>query len=286
MGRPRDNGDTLSNSPSKPGPATLKTGVTHARLDATSGVSLYVQLADIFRYNVMSGVWKRGHRLDNFETLAAQYQVARVTVQQAVARLVQEGILSSRRAKGTVVLGGVARLDNRGSAEVGDRGPGDDFAVQMLSKTVVQALPEDFQQGYAAFDSYVEINKVHVVRGIPYVLSRIFVPEEIFARFPAQSENDTKMLRLVLAYGRDNAVHLRQHTRVEQSDSVLSGHLNYPTGSPVARILRQVFGDDRRLAYAGMSWYRGDCFEMDMTLPREMIADSPLGLTTPTLRSS
>lgn len=131
---PRDNGDTLFNSHSKSGPATQKTGVTHARLDASSGVSRDAQLADIFRYNVLSGVWKRGHRLDNFETLAAQHQVA---------RLVQEGILSSRRAKSAVVLGGVARRDNRGRADVGNRGPGDDFPVQMLLKTVVHELPED-----------------------------------------------------------------------------------------------------------------------------------------------
>lgn len=253
-------------------------------LDASSGVALYVQLADIFRYNVMSGQWKRGHRLDNFETLALQYKVSRITVRQAVAKLVHEGILSTQRAKGTVVLDGGARLAQR--AESGSPfSSAKDLKIKIVAKTVVHELPSEFKQNYEAFDSYVELNKIHVVKDVPYVVNRIFVAEEIFDRFPANAEKSTKLLRLVLAYGRDSAEQLRQHTTVEPAGIVLSGHLKYPAGSPVARILRQVYGGDRRLAYAGMSWYRGDCFEMDMTIPREMIAESPLGLTTPNLRT-
>src|SRR5262245_34257587 len=75
-----------------------------AGLDPASGVALYVQLAQLFRYNIASGKWPGGQRLSNFETLAAQYKVARITVRQAVARLVQDGLLSTQRGRGTFVL--------------------------------------------------------------------------------------------------------------------------------------------------------------------------------------
>lgn len=254
-------------------------------LSSNSGVALYVQLADIFRYNVMSGKWKKGHRLDNFETLAAQYKVSRITVRQAVARLVQEGILSTQRAKGTVVLDGVTGL-NQTTDDTAASFAESDLKIKVLSRGKTQELPPEFQKNYEAFDRYVELNKVHIVKGIPYVMSRIFVAEEVFDRFPANSDKTKKLLRLVLAYGRDSALQLRQRTTVEPAGTVLSSQLKYPTGSPVARILRQVSGSDKRLAYAGISWYRGDFFEMDMTVPREMIAESPLGLTTPHLRKS
>lgn len=256
-----------------------------AGLDPTNGVALYVQLADIFRYNVTSGAWAGGHRLKNFDQLAQEYHVARITVRQAVAKLVQEGILASHPGKGTVVLAGVARLDNTASA--GQRtGRNDELNIVILSRAIVKKLPADFQESFEAFPSYVELTKLHVVRGIPYALIRIFIAKEVFARFPRRAEERRKVLRLVLDHAGESASYVRQRTTVEPADTVLAGHLKYSTGSPVARILRQAFGEGRRLSYAGVSWYRGDCFEMDMTLPRDMVEESPLGLTTPTLRSS
>ena len=79
--------------------------VSEPGLDPASGVALYAQLAELWRYNIVSRRWPSGHRLANFETLAAEYKVARVTVRQAVARLVQEGLLSTQRGRGTFVLG-------------------------------------------------------------------------------------------------------------------------------------------------------------------------------------
>ena len=266
--------------------SSASTAAQPMRLSADSGVPLYVQLADLFRYKVMSGEWPRGHRLPNFDAIAGEYQVARITVRKAIARLVQEGMLDAQPSRGTVVLGGVARLEGTAAARPQHANADDQLRIKILSRKVVNELPEDFRRPYAAFERYVEIRKVHVVRAIPYALTRVFVAEPVFARFPKGEETRAKLLRLVLAYGGDDAFQLRQHTMVEPSDGVVSAQLAYPTGSPVARILRQVFGADQRLAYAGMSWYRGDSFEMDMTLPRQMIADSPLGLTTPVMRRS
>jgi len=264
-----------------------KVDIEPVGLDPAKGVALYVQLADIFRYNVMSGSWQAGHRLQNFDLLAEQYKVARITVRQAVARLVQEGILETHRGRGTAVLGGVARLDNRQAASrpVG-KGNHDDLSIHILSRRTVKELPAEFLENFKAFPSYIELTKLHVVQGIPYALLRIFIAKDVYARFPRRAEEQAKVLRLVMLHGGSAAIKVRQRTTVEPADSVLSGHLKYSTGSPVARILRQAFGDDQRLSYAGISWYRGDCFEMDMTLPREMVEDSPLGLTTPSLRRS
>jgi GntR family transcriptional regulator len=251
-------------------------------LDSTKGVPLYVQLSDIFRYNVMSGAWQGGHRLKNFDQLADEYQVSRITVRQAVARLVREGILASHPGKGTTVLPGVARFEHR--VPPGKPRKGEDLKIVVLSRRKVKQLPPEFQGGFQAFDAYVELTKVQVVRGIPYALIRIFVAQEVFDRLPRGAEERRKVLRLVLEHGGAASAYVRQHTTVEPADSVTAGHLNYSTGSPVARILRQAFGDDQRLSYAGISWYRGDCFEMDMTLPRDLVEESPLGLTTPGVR--
>ena len=68
-------------------------------------VPLYVQLADLFRQRIVKGVWKTGDKLPSLEQLGAEFEVARVTVRQAVERLTRDGLLSPQRGRGTFVTG-------------------------------------------------------------------------------------------------------------------------------------------------------------------------------------
>ena len=255
-----------------------------AGLDASKGIALYVQLADLFRHNVLAGTWPGGHRLDSFETLAAHYGVARITVRQAVARLVQEGLLSSQRGRGTVVLE-PAKSAAAARVPIKSNWP-DGFKIDFIYKGRAAQLPAEFQGGFKAFGSYVEVTKIHTVHGVPFAMVRIYVAEEVFKRFPRRAIEKSKILRLVFAHGQASAAYMRQRMTVEPSDIVLSQHLQYAVGSPVAKVLRQIHGDDQRLSYAGISWYRGDSFEMDMTLPRALIEDSTPALIAPAMRGA
>ena len=78
---------------------------------------------------------------------------------------------------------------------------------------------------------------------------------------------------------------MHQRMTIELADLVVSQHLRCAVGAPVAKILRQTYGADRRLSYAGISWYRGDAFEMDITLPRALVEDSSPALIAPKMRS-
>ncbi|HSC65061.1 MAG TPA: winged helix-turn-helix domain-containing protein, partial [Caldimonas sp.] len=66
---------------------------------------LYVQLADLFRQRIVKGVWKQGEKLPSLEQLVAEFDVARVTVRQAVERLTRDGLVSPQRGRGTFVTG-------------------------------------------------------------------------------------------------------------------------------------------------------------------------------------
>ena len=68
-------------------------------------VPLYVQLADLFRQRIVKGVWKQGDKLPSLEQLVAEFEVARVTVRQAIDRLTRDGLVSPQRGRGTFVTG-------------------------------------------------------------------------------------------------------------------------------------------------------------------------------------
>jgi GntR family transcriptional regulator len=265
--------------------APTRFGVPEPGLDPGNGVALYAQLAELWRYNISSRKWPSGHRLANFETLAAQYRVARITVRQAVARLVQEGLLSTQRGRGTFVLALPEPLANRPARLGATTTWPEQLEIEILYNERATELPSEFRGEFRAFGSYRELTKIHRVAGAPFAMVRIFVAADIYRRFPKRAIETKKLLRLTFQHGGRAVEHMHQRMTIELADLVVSRHLRCAVGSPVAKILRQTYGAERKLSYAGISWYRGDAFEMDITLPRSLVEDSSPALIAPALRS-
>lgn len=73
------------------------------RIDTTSAVPLYQQLSGILRERVTAHEWLGGTRIPAEIELCEAYGVSRITVRQAVALLVRDGLLVRQRGKGTFV---------------------------------------------------------------------------------------------------------------------------------------------------------------------------------------
>lgn len=68
-----------------------------------SPVPRYAQLADLFRGRIARGVWVPGGTLPSIEQLMREFEVARVTVRQAINLLAKDGLVSPQRGRGTFV---------------------------------------------------------------------------------------------------------------------------------------------------------------------------------------
>jgi len=66
-------------------------------------VPRYVQLADILRERITRGQLVAGARLPTLDELVKEFDVARVTVRQAVDVLARDGLVSPQRGRGTFV---------------------------------------------------------------------------------------------------------------------------------------------------------------------------------------
>lgn len=73
-------------------------------LDRDSGVPLHVQIRELIRLGISQGTWRVGEVLPTEEELARALRVSRGTVRQALARLVQEGLVVRQRRLGTRVV--------------------------------------------------------------------------------------------------------------------------------------------------------------------------------------
>ncbi len=75
------------------------------------GVPKYVQLARTLREKVASGEYAAGASIPTEDALGSEHGVSRITVREAVNRLVQENLLQRKQGKGTFVLPPKLRRD-------------------------------------------------------------------------------------------------------------------------------------------------------------------------------
>jgi GntR family transcriptional regulator len=72
-------------------------------IDKNSPVPIYYQLYKLLKSRIENGEFKVGDYLPSENTLANYYNVSRLTVRQALSKLVESGLVEKRRGKGSLV---------------------------------------------------------------------------------------------------------------------------------------------------------------------------------------
>jgi LacI family transcriptional regulator, purine nucleotide synthesis repressor len=74
-------------------------------VDHANTTPLYVQLADVLRKEIATGVLPVGEKLGSIRDLARKHDVSVITVKGALRQLTDEGLIVSRPRRGTFVIG-------------------------------------------------------------------------------------------------------------------------------------------------------------------------------------
>jgi DNA-binding GntR family transcriptional regulator len=72
-------------------------------IDNAQALPLYHQVAGILRQRIEDGVYPVGGKLLSEDELAAEFEVSRATIRQAVGELVIEGLVVRKQGRGTFV---------------------------------------------------------------------------------------------------------------------------------------------------------------------------------------
>jgi GntR family transcriptional regulator len=244
--------------------------------DGRSGMSRYVQLASVLRRRIAAGEWQIGQRLPTVHQLAADFGLAKITVRQALAVLAREQLITVQRARGTYVCGEPSKPNAELRAAISDVHVGSSvFKIHLLEAPSSRRLPAELCEDVKTSDKYVRVRKLHLHDGEPFCLAEIYVLASLFKKFPKGSARTYKIARLIREVAGSELGILRQTMTVEPADYDLSRLLNYSFAAPVARIRRVTYGVDNTVLMAGLSWYRGDRFVLDIELPNDVTAKYP-----------
>jgi GntR family transcriptional regulator len=233
----------------------------------TTPIPRYVQLADLIRQRVDKGEWQPGRKLPSIDELMAQFDVARVTVRQAIALLADEGLLSPERGRGTFVTEKAgARRRLRVETTLGDlvemyRGDRPEHSTLEESAATPALKTTD---GIPA-PKYFHMRRVHSRDGERYCVIAIYIDHRVFRRAPARFRRElvlpvlTSLPGLKIASG-------RQTLTISKADVETSRLLGIPLNAPMAEVRRVLCDENGTIIYCADVSYRGDYIHLEMDL--------------------
>ncbi len=162
--------------------------------------SLYMQLADLIREQILDGTYTSGALLPSENDMLETYKVSRVTVRQALALLDQEGMVKRIQGKGTFVA--VQAVEQNFLSL-------HDFSKELMAKGHVpsfEILSHEWKQATAEFRGLFElkedsallvIERLKNSDGSPIMLERVLLPKNRIPNFPLKDIR-SKWLSVIL----------------------------------------------------------------------------------------
>ena len=236
---------------------------------ASADLPLYVQLADLLRQRIARGVWKQGEKLPSLEQLVAEFEVARVTVRQAIERLAKDGLVSPQRGRGTFVTG-APRSDRWLRVETTLKNLADVYrdtqpTILNIDEKESSRSPHLRDGDGVAAPKYVYMRRVHAHQGRPYCVIDIHLDAEIFARHPRRFREET-VIPLLTAMPSVKIATARQVLTISTADVEVARLLDIAVNAPVADVRRVFTGPRRRVIYLAEVTYRGDFVQVEFDL--------------------
>lgn len=233
-----------------------------------SAASRYVQLASLFRRRVESGEWRLGQQIPTVDELAAECQVARATVRQALDLLEDEKLIERFRAKGTFVIG---KPQEQFWCEVASDWSGQLIAPEGVTIEILtrgerrNPPPPDPMMGSMA-PNYQHWRRRHWRGGKPYYLGDVYIDERVCERIAPESFESKTSMRILRELPGLEIAEAHQTLTLGSADPALADLLQLPLNAPVAHVARSAVDRDGCLVFVGQGIYRGDVVRLDIKL--------------------
>lgn len=222
----------------------------------------YIQLYRHLAAVIKSGVMEANAQLPPERDLAELADVSRVTVRNAVAKLVEDGVLEQRRGSGTFVRPHPPRLEHSLSALMSFteymRQRGKTSTSQILRRGLFMPMPdEQMALGLAGGDRVARVDRLRSADGLPMALEWSSLPQDILAD-PERVE--TSLYDVLRAQGNAPTRAVQRITAVNlaMTEAQL---LNLPEGAAALRIDRTAYLPSGRPIELTRGLYRSDIYD-------------------------
>ena len=232
-----------------------------------SRVPLYIQVASVLRRRIETKQWHPGAKIPTLMELEREFQVARVTVRQAVHILREEGLLRSQQGSGTFAA---EKPTERYWFKLATTW---DVLIESIKHNVVKRIKVDHPPKFPVLrpgegglaPSYVFQRSVQYKDAIPYGIVNLHLAKTIYKRAPDTFRQQPALP--VIASWKDITIkHAHQTVVIGSADPTTSDLLQIALGAPTAEC-RCVLIDRNKIAiYVADIVYRSDAIQLHIDL--------------------
>jgi GntR family transcriptional regulator len=232
-----------------------------------SRVPLYVQVASVLRTRIQSGLWNAGNKIPTLEELEREFEVARVTIRQAVDILREEGLLQARQGLGTFVSHKTqdrhwVKLASNWSSLIESL---KDNVPQLLAFDENTMAPDLAGAGCQPASNYAWLRSVQYRNKEPYSVVSLHLARDVFDRAPQRFKSAAALVTID-AMDEITLAEAHQTLTIGNADPEIADLLQIPIGAPTLESHCIVI-DDRNVAiYVGDVVYRSESIKVQMDL--------------------
>lgn len=241
------------------------------RPSSSSREPLYVQIEAALREQIVSGEWPPGHQIPVENELCTTFGVSRVTVRQALRRLVEAGLLTRGRGRGTFVQEPTLTAGERGLRSFSEdmRSLGLTAGARVMEFKRKPASREvSTKLGLAIGAPVVSLHRLRTGGGLPIGIQRTYLPANRFPNLLATDFTDRSLYgHLEMEYG-VVPVEAREHFWIAEISASDAKLLNVDEGVAAFSVERLTRDNVGPMEFTS-SVMRGDRFRLEWVLRKE-----------------
>ena len=220
---------------------------------------IYLQLVAEFRRNIEQGIWAPGAQMPSLEELMGRYQVARMTIRNAIGILEAEGyIRRGGRGIGTFVqakIHSVAELNIpanwKETVALSDLLDTETIFDGVDAQAKLPDLGMKYSGEYA--QAYQHLCRLHVKDGVPYCFSEVFLAEPLFKAHKKEFTRSAAASVLARIPGLKLS-EARQKITIIGAGFTSAQSLNLNVGDSVAEVRRYACVDQSLIYFARLEF--------------------------------
>jgi GntR family transcriptional regulator len=232
-----------------------------------SRVPLYIQVASVMRQRIESRHWQAGQKIPTLVELEKEFQVARVTVRQAVEILRDEGLVHCQQGRGTFVAD---KTLNRHWVKLATDW---NVLVASIKENVPRRIKVDNPPPFPTLaegegtlaPGYVFLRSLQFKNDQPYGVVNVHLADHIFRRDP-QAFTEHPALAVLADLKDVDVQHAHQTVVIGGANLEKADLLKIALGAPTAECRCVVIDSTGVAIYVGDITYRSDAIKLHIDL--------------------
>ena len=233
-------------------------------IDKNSPIPVYFQLKNDLVKKIAQGLWKTGECIASERELCEIYGVSRMTIRQAIGELVQEGVLTRLKGKGTFVCEQTVKQQDMMSFTEMIKQTGRELRTEVINFDIIDT-PDDMQDTFMLDKDY-KIERRRIVDNECIAVETVFIPVDYCGHINNEMLKGS-LYKILEHFGYSISNSTSSIVAVDITDEIKE-KFDTKENFPVLKIIGKTFANKNKVLFIEEALYRSDKFTLQVNISR------------------